>query len=987
MIHRISVMLKVPDARADVFVRRVRSRNASLRLLRAAIADAYTLTGNFSSTQLHRIAEMLTNPVTHAAYMDTAFPRFRFDWAIEIGYLPGVTDNVAATAMEMIRDLIGNSRAHWQIFTSKIYFLSGKLTRDDSMEIAESLHNPLIERATVTGYRAFFRTAPVAPEVRITDHPGTSNVNLDVPDDELERIGMLGIPDGSGKRNGPLAMSLPYMQRVRSYFRKRKRSPADIELESIAQTWSEHCKHTIFASPIDDLQDGLFRTYIKKATDDIRKMNGKDDFCVSVFDDNSGAIRFTRDFLVTHKVETHNSPSALDPYGGSVTGIVGVNRDAIGFGLGAKPIANTYGFCVGLPDDTEPVYRDRNLTQKLLPPRKILEGVVAGVNSGGNCSGIPTPLGFVYSDKRYKGKPLVFVGTVGLIPRKSGSRKLYVKKARPGDYIVMVGGRVGLDGIHGATFSSVALDSGSPATAVQIGDPITQKKLSDALIKEARDLGLYTSITDDGAGGLSCSVAEMAKESGGCVVRLEKVPLKYPGLSPWQIWISESQERMTLAVPKNKWQRLIRLLSKRGVEATVIGTFTKSGYCKVTYNGKTVMNVEMRFLHEGLPEQELKTVKQKNVILAPVLPRKRDLTGEFTAILRRPSIACTEFISMQYDHEVQGSSVLKPLQGRGRVNADAAVIAPLIGNPKGLVLSQALYPGYGEIDPYRMAAAAIDTAVRNVIAAGADPDRIGILDNFCWCSSHDPVRLGQLKEAARACYDYAMSYRTPFISGKDSMFNDFKGFDARGREIKISVPPTLLISAIGITDDISASVSLDVKFPGDFLYVIGRTDEEPGGSEYYRMLSDLRGVNTTGGVVPCVRAGENLNIYRALHNAIRRNLIASAVSVHHGGLAAALARTLIAGQTGAKIHLHGLAGNAGTDRGALFSESQGRVVISVAPTNRKHVERIFGRLPFTCIGQVTDGNGITINGLSGRRIVSTDVNKISEAYRNTFRDF
>lgn len=988
MISRISVMSKVPDTRAMVFINRVKALDASIKLSQVRIADVYTITGKLTDRQLAQAAEMLANPVTQEAFTDTVGQSFGFDWAVEIGFLPGVTDNIASTAHEMIRDRMGNGTSgHFKVYTSKIYFLSGKLSLDTVSQIAESLHNSLIERATLSGYRAFSNIPPAVPEVRIKNPPRTRTVNLNVPEDELERIGTSGIADRAGKRNGPLAMSLPYMHNVREYFRKLGRSPTDVELESIAQTWSEHCKHTIFADPIDELEDGLFRSYIKKATDEIRKKNGKKDFCVSVFDDNSGAIRFTRECLVTHKVETHNSPSALDPYGGSVTGIVGVNRDAIGFGLGAKPVVNVYGFCVGLPDDTEPVYRDRNLKQKMLPPRRILEGIVAGVNSGGNCSGIPTPLGFVYTDKRYKGKPLVFVGTVGLIPEKVHGRKLYVKRARPGDYIVMIGGRVGLDGIHGATFSSVALDSGSPATAVQIGDPITQKKLSDAIVKEARDMGLYTSITDNGAGGLSCSVAEMAKESGGCTVRLDRVPLKYPGLSPWQIWISESQERMTLAVPKNKWKRLSLLLKRRGVEGTVIGTFTRSGYCKVTYHGKTVMNVGMDFLHNGLPKRVLRTAFRKTDFPEPAIPGEGDITGEFVEILSRPSIAGTEFISMQYDHEVQGTSVLKPLQGRGRVNADTAVVAPITGNRKGLVLSQVLYPSYSEIDPYRMAAATIDTAVRNVIAAGADPSKIGILDNFCWCSSHDPVRLGQLKEAVRACYEYAVSYRTPFISGKDSMFNDFKGFDAKGREVRISVPPTLLISAIGITDDISDSVSLDVKFPGDLLYLVGYTDNEMGGSEYFRMLSDRKGVPAPGNRVPDVKAAENLKIYRALHACILKKLITSAVSVRHGGLAVALARTLIAGQLGADIRLRGLRGNAATDRIALFSESQGRVVISVNPVNQGKLERIFAKLPLSRIGKISGDGQILITGLSGKPVVRTDVGRISAAYKITFRDF
>ena len=398
---------------------------------------------------------------------------------------------------------------------------------------------------------------------------------------------------------------------------------------------------------------------------------------MSVFTDNSGGIVFDENYIVSHKVETHNSPSALDPFGGSITGIVGVNRDTIGFGMGAKPITNVYGFCLADPKDTRVLYRDKALTQKMLLPRRIMDGVIQGVNVGGNCSGIPTVNGFVYFNDRFRGKPLVFVGTVGLIPKKVCRKDSTKKRAESGDYIVMIGGRVGQDGIHGATFSSESMDSGSPATAVQIGDPITQKKLSDAIVKEARDAGLYHSITDNGAGGLSCSVAEMAKECNGCHVDLEKVPLKYPGLEPWKIWISESQERMTLAVPKNKWKKFSQLMQDRGVEATIIGTFNKSGKCVVTYKDKTLLDIDLAFLHDGLPEKKLVSSEVALLQNKPPAQKTRNLTPIVGEILKRLNITSYEFISNQYDHEVQANSVIKPLQGRGRVNGDAAVIRPI----------------------------------------------------------------------------------------------------------------------------------------------------------------------------------------------------------------------------------------------------------------------------------------------------------------------
>src|SRR3989344_3567337 len=362
--------------------------------------------------------------------------------------------------------------------------------------MALELHNPLIERARI--FRKGEDIPVFVPRVELHEHVAADEVDLDIEESELTRIGKEGIADHDGTRRGPLALSLASMKTIQRHFRKIGRRPTDIELESIAQTWSEHCKHTIFADPIDEIEEGIYKRYIKGATERIRKAKGKNDFCISVFKDNSGGIRFDEKHLVTHKVETHNSPSALDPFGGAITGVVGVNSDCLGFGLGAKPIANIYGFCVADPADDRSFFRDKEKLQPLLPARRILEGVVRGINSGGNGSGIPTPLGFVATDPRYRGKPLVYGGTVGLLPRTVLGKKMYEKKAKAGDYIVMLGGRVGLDGIHGATFSSESLSSGSPATAVQIGDPITQKKLSDMLIREARDKGLYSSITDDG---------------------------------------------------------------------------------------------------------------------------------------------------------------------------------------------------------------------------------------------------------------------------------------------------------------------------------------------------------------------------------------------------------------------------------------------------------------------------------------------------------
>jgi phosphoribosylformylglycinamidine synthase II len=985
MAVRITVRSTVPDGLAHSYLRTLTHVFPRAKLRDVVVTRAYTISAQLSNKKLRRAAELLANPLIEQHSISRVLAPKRFSYAIEIGFHPGVTDNVGATAKQTIEDGIGRFREDEGVYSSVFLFLEGSLSRNDAERMARELHNPLIERVSVFSFTEAKRGIPlVVPEVHLSKQARTDKVDLDVDDEDLARIGKRGIANPDGTRRGPLALSLRAMKVIQAHFKKLGRNPTDVELESLAQTWSEHCKHSIFADPLDEVKEGIYKRYIKGATEKIRKAKGKKDFCVSVFKDNSGAIRFDDEYLVTHKVETHNSPSALDPFGGAITGIVGVNRDALGFGMGAKPIANVYGFCVGKPDEKRMLYKDEGKQQPMLSPRRILEGVIRGINAGGNQSGIPTPLGFVATDDSYRGKPLVFAGTVGLIPRSARGKKLYEKKARAGDYIVMIGGRVGLDGIHGATFSSEALASGSPATAVQIGDAITQKKLSDALIREARDAGLYSSITDNGAGGLSCSVAEMARECGGAIVDLEKVPLKYPGLAPWQIWISESQERMTLAVPKKNWTRLKKIFDRHGVEATRIGIFTDSDRCVVRYRGARVMDMDMSFLHDGRPVEHQKGKEMRRAHAEPKIKRT-DLAKTIVEILARPNVASTAFIAEQYDHEVQGTSVTKPLQGRGRVNAESGVIRPVYGSDKGVVLAHGYAPWYSAIDTYAMALAAIDTAVRNAICAGASRDYLAILDNFCWSSSNTSERLWELKRAAKACFDAATAYGTPFVSGKDSMFNDFRGYTDKGEQVHIAALPTLLVSAIGVMPDAARAVTLDAKMSGDALYLIGETHDELGGSEYASLLSEREGKDLTGNQVPRVDLKKNARAYDALSRAIRDGLVASALGVGRGGLAVALAKTLIAGGLGASVDLRKLPGTARRDESFLFSESQGRMLITVRPSAERAFRAYLKGISFARIGEVTERTVLMLRMKHGSPCVS--VASLAASYRKTFKNW
>ncbi|MDG7056415.1 MAG: phosphoribosylformylglycinamidine synthase [Wolbachia endosymbiont of Meromenopon meropis] len=791
-------------------------------------------------------------------------------------------------------------------------------------------------------------------------------VNLNVSNQELKKISRNGI-----NGNGTLGLSLTAMKAIKNYFKKLGRNPYDIELESLAQTWSEHCKHNIFCSPIDKIKNGLYAHYIKRATYEINS-----DICVSTFLDNAGGIIFDDNYLIVDKVETHNSPSAINPFGGAMTGVLGVNRDILGFGKGAEPIMNTYYFCFAKKAKGK-FYRNKECTDEILPPEYIMKEVIRGVKVAGNCSGIPTQLGSVYFDDRFCGKPLVFVGSVGIIPRNINNTPSHIKKPKNGDKIVIIGGRVGRDGIHGATFSSEALSENKPSTLVQIGDPTTQKKLSNALI-EARDLNLYNSITDNGAGGLSSSIGEMGKN--GFEVDLSKVLLKDNNMAPWEIWISESQERMTLAVSEKNLLMFEQIMKKHDVEISIIGEFNTTGMSKVRLAcASPIMNIETEFLHNGNPKIHLKT-KPRSKKPTPILESNSKATLdqeiELKAMLSRPNIVSKEFIIVQYDHEVQGSSVLKPLQGKGRVCSEAIVSRPILSSNKGVVKSHGFGSSYGEINTYHMAACAIDTAIRNYVTVGGNINHLALLDNFCWCDSYNPERLWQLKLTAKACYDFATAFKTPFISGKDSMFNEFNGYDENHKKVTISAPPSLLISAIGVMENVEKAVSLDVKMPGDLIYILGVTYNELGRSEYqlYCGIGNNR--------VPKVNAENAKKLYERYYLAIENEIIASAIAPNLGGLIIALVKSLIAGNLGAEIDLslvpiEKIQNKNMINKIIMFSESQSRILVTIAPQNQRRFEELFKDIVFSRIGRVIEEKILNI-----KNILKSDLKDLANSYRN-----
>jgi phosphoribosylformylglycinamidine synthase len=783
-------------------------------------------------------------------------------------------------------------------------------------------------------------------------------------------------------RDGQLALNVDEMRAVQAHFREQGRDPTDVELETIAQTWSEHCSHKTLKGPIDYTEtingetttrriNNLLKETIFGATQELRKRFGADDWCVSVFADNAGVVKFDDKYHACFKVETHNHPSAIEPYGGANTGIGGVIRDPLGTGLGAKPICNTDVFCFAPPD-----YPPDELPPGVLHPRRVMIGVVTGVKDYGNRMGIPTVNGAIVFDERYLANPLVFCGTVGLIP--VGRTE---KAAKPGDLIVAVGGRTGRDGIHGATFSSLELTEESELIsggAVQIGNAITEKKVLDVVL-QARDMGLYSAITDCGAGGFSSAVGEMGADLGAHV-QLEKAPLKYEGLSYTEIWISESQERMVLAVPPKNWPALEALCKSEGVEAAAIGTFGATGRLKLSYKGEQVGDLSMHFLHDGRPPV-LKIAECRLPIEEPRPPvRVRQSAidnpqSAILAILSSYTVASKEWVVRQYDHEVQGGSVIKPLTGVANDGpSDAAVVNAVLGSWKGLAISNGINPRYGDLDPYWMAAAAIDEAVRNAVAVGADPKRIAILDNFCWGDTNDPAVLGSLVRAAEACRDVALAFGTPFISGKDSLNNAYRSGDRR-----ISIPGTLLISAMGLVHDVRQCVTMDLKEPGNELYVVGATNEEMGGSHYH-LVTGLGSGN-----VPKVDLQLAPRVFAAVHAAIAKGLVRACHDPSEGGLAAALAEMAFAGGVGADVTDLKAVALAVSDTARLFSESPTRFILEVRPESAAALRETFGGVPLVRIGVTVKEPRLRIAGENGEWLIWSKLDELKEAWQKVLR--
>jgi phosphoribosylformylglycinamidine synthase II len=932
--------------------------------------------------------EVFTNPVTQvSSYSPLAR---KFDWALWVGFRPGVRDNAGAMALEAIEAFLGRRLSpEAAVYTSKLYLLlRPDLHEDQAVRLARGLlANDLIQE-----FRLFSKddwdpdqgVGLILPRVHLEHQPKVTVFPLD----SLETLRRLSLERHLALRDQDLPIIMEYFQLPQVLARRAAIGlgpPTDVELEYLAQARSDHCNHNTFRGRIDyrDLAtgehfilDNPFKMCIEAPTEEIAR---RKPWVVSVLEDNAGVGQFDEASCFVIKGETHNSPSNLEAYGGSLTGIVGVYRDPLGTGRGSRLIAGLYGYCVGPRDYAGPL-------QPRLHPRRLLDGVIEGVKDGGNKSGVPTINGALYFDESYLGKCLVYVGALGLMPREVGGESGARKKARPGDFIYMCGGRVGIDGIHGVTASSEVSSAGTPAGHVQIGDPYTQKKMHDFLL-EARDLGYINFITDCGGGGLSSAVGESARLAGGVEVWLEKVPLKYAGLDPWEIWVSESQERMVVALDPENRQAFESLARLHEVEVSVIGRFTDRGVLEVSHDGDPCAHMDLSFLQEDFPPWEFDAawLPPEMRLTEPVLGEVADHRDVLLTMMGRANMCSREWITRQYDHEVQGTSALKPLSGRDcPVPPDAAVLRPSLDSHRGLGVSLALNPAYAKIDTYHMAAVTIDEAVRRLVAVGGDLDHLGGMDNFCWPSiEYHPEKNpdGKYKAAqlVRACWalkDLCQAYDIPLLSGKDSMYVDGVLSGRFGETHRVSGLPTLFFTAVSVIPDLSRVVNLDFKAPGDLVYSVGATHPELGGSEFYELMGYV-GLN-----VPQVHPQEFLPCYQAMSHALEEGVLASCHGVYRGGLGVHLALSSLAGGLGVEVDLGEMAADL-PPHVALYSESAGRFLVSVAPAQRRRFEEIFQDQPCHLLGEVRPDREFTITR-QGRPLLTATLDDLKEAWTSPF---
>lgn len=979
-VHRIEVRRRpeAGDPASDALLHDIEGLESMPSPRSVRRADVFLFEGDLAPEDLQRIGDgLLADPVMQTSRAGTS-PAPEAGAVIEVHPLPGVMDPTAASISTALEAILGEEQAgRISVRTGVRWELDGINAAEAEVIATRFLANPVVhaihDQAYLPGSFPAGHDRPF--EVR--------NIMItELDDDALELL----------SREAHLFLSLEEMQAIQSHYRDLDREPREIELESLAQTWSEHCVHKTLKATIDYREpdgggdgpslvesaddrpghaatpdgtvriDNLLKSTVAAATHGLMA-DGLDEWCLSVFVDNAGIVAFDDDHAVCMKVETHNHPSALEPYGGAATGIGGCIRDIIGTGLAAKPIAATDVFCVATDEPAD-------LPAGCLHPRRTLSEIVGGVRDYGNRMGIPTLDGGVWFDDRYVGNPLVYCGCVGVMPRD-----LVEGDARPGDRIIALGGRTGRDGIHGATFSSAELTDTHAdefSHAVQIGNPITEKVVLDAILaaRDHPDGCLFSAITDCGAGGFSSAVGEMGEQLGA-EVQLDRAPLKYAGLTPVEVWISEAQERMVLAVPADRVDEIARLCGEHGVEWCDLGVFgTPDRELILRWEETEVGRISMSFLHDGVPmpvreaiwDPEWARIEaggvDPGVQARGVITSTSGLFDHAEALLRHPNLASKAWIIRQYDHEVQGGSVLRPFAGPNDGPGDAAVVRPVPESERGLSIGHGLATGFAR-DPYLMGLAAIDECVRNMVCVGTDPARIAILDNFCWPSCGDPRNLGTLVRAAEACLDGGLAYRTPFVSGKDSLNNQFSTDDGR----TIRVPPTLLISGMGIVEEERFVTSMDAKQAGTRLVLVGSTSDRLAGSHFLRIGGDPGAGSDR---IPVTDLDRGPRTAAAIATAIRRGIVRSAHDASEGGILVAAIEMAFSGGLGLEIDLASVPTDGDVSMVArAFAEDPSRYLLEVNDADLATLDEVLGDLPHATIGSFLAASDVASNAAGG----------------------
>lgn len=902
-----------------------------VRTDKSNIIKVYRLEGiGLKETKI--LAEKLLSEVINQKY--TINSPITRDKVVEIAYKPGVMNPEVASIMKAASDLRINLKA---ADSSNEYILDGKIPK----------YNPLTERIV--------KEEPAT--LLIKAKPGKTNI---IPIRKMDDEQLMETSKDK------LFLNLSEMKAIQEYFQKISRDPSDLELETLAQTWSEHSGHKTFKSKLE-VDGKIKKPLIQRIKEEALKHRKN---IVSAFSDNSGVMDFYDGFGICGKVETHNAPSAIEPYGGAMTGSGGVFRDIAATGKGAKNVASTDIFCFAPLD-----FPQSNLPEGTLAPEYLLKRVVEGVRDYGNRMGIPTNNGSVHFHPDYRARPSVIVGAYGIVPKK------YALKEEPkiGDLIVSVGGRTGRDGIHGATFSSGEMTERTiqvNSSAVQIGNAIEEKRMFDALL-EARDKDLIRLVQDVGGGGFSSAIGEIG-ENLGVKIDLEKAPLKYEGLAPWEIWISESQERMIVVLPPKNLKAFEDICKKYNAESIVLGKFDGSKKLRVTFDKQQISDLDMEFLHHGLPKRVLRTsskfqmpsTKQKE----PNTPRnEKEWISVLEKVLAHGNVCSKEPIIRLYDHSVQGSNDLQPYSGANLDGPnDSPVLRLFLDKSYGMVISHGINGVLNKIDPYWGSIWAATEGLSNFVAVGGDYKEASLINNYIW-PFPDEQSLWSLDRSVDAVCDFMRAFKIPVISGKDSLSSTYRS--SNGTIIKI--PPTLCISVLGKIKDATKTVTADFKKVNSTVVLVGKVDDSLGGSVYY----DLNGILGTD--LPHVDLKLLPKVFDAIYKGISSGKILSCHDVSEGGIISAIFEMCVGGACGASLHLGGESKvSSGSHlRGVtnlLFNETAGCFIAEVE--NEKEAKEIFKNVPYKILGKTQPKTTLDVDD-----IFRADVNELKKVWQEPMR--